>query len=441
MMAGRAPEQAPEEAQRERQRSNPMDQFRREQMATYRTLNQKLIDGMNSTTAGRRLTADGFNAISGQMDNISSGLTGAEQNQLRSETELARQELVNQGRMSERQLMGEQDVQNAHLQGDLNSQQAREAAWLDVWRGDQTGENELRKEQARVLGTTGIIPIAPSITVDGNGNEVEDHTASTEANGLMAEFLAANGYDVNGAIDDIRTEMDRSRAKLEADATNTIEQEVFNQYQRIIGHLLRHAEKREGYSDGGLVMANNYRQSFADGGLVMPFDDAQPMPTGEAMPSQASPAAEPMMGGMAMQQYQQYIELARKSGIQPMGFEAFVKMQAESSGQPGAGSPAMPEMQRGAMGGQEIMGMAEGGMVPEVGGGLDQALGPQVDGKMVVDDNPNADVDSIPAMIDGEHPAALDSGEMVIPKDVVLFYGTQKLQQMIEKARQGATPQ
>jgi len=75
-----------------------------------------------------------------------------------------------------------------------------------------------------------------------------------------------------------------------------------------------------------------------------------------------------------------------------------------------------------------IMGFAEGGVIPEIS--------PQVDGKVVIDPDPNAPTDSIPAMIDGQHPAALDSGEMVIPKDVVMYYGVQKLQQMISKARQ-----
>jgi hypothetical protein len=61
-------------------------------------------------------------------------------------------------------------------------------------------------------------------------------------------------------------------------------------------------------------------------------------------------------------------------------------------------------------------------------------------GEMVVDPmmGDQAPTDSIPAMVDGQAPVNLDSGEFVIPKDVVMYFGTEKLQKMIDKARQGA---
>ena len=74
---------------------------------------------------------------------------------------------------------------------------------------------------------------------------------------------------------------------------------------------------------------------------------------------------------------------------------------------------------------QPPVGMAGGGAVPAAG-------------KMVIDTDPNARTDSIPAMIDGEQPAALNSGEFVFPTDVTNYYGTKMLGGMIEKARQGA---
>ena len=70
------------------------------------------------------------------------------------------------------------------------------------------------------------------------------------------------------------------------------------------------------------------------------------------------------------------------------------------------------------------MNFAAGGIVPDASG------------KMVVDTDPDAETDSIPAMIDGKQPAALDSGEFVIPREAVLFWGTDKLQKMIDKARE-----
>jgi hypothetical protein len=50
------------------------------------------------------------------------------------------------------------------------------------------------------------------------------------------------------------------------------------------------------------------------------------------------------------------------------------------------------------------------------------AKGGEVSGRYVIDTDPNAETDSIPALVDGVQPARLDSGEFVIPEDV-----TQKL--------------
>lgn len=43
--------------------------------------------------------------------------------------------------------------------------------------------------------------------------------------------------------------------------------------------------------------------------------------------------------------------------------------------------------------------------------------------------------DSIPAMIDGQQPAALSKGEFVIPRHVVEYFGTKHFDQLVEKAR------
>jgi hypothetical protein len=71
---------------------------------------------------------------------------------------------------------------------------------------------------------------------------------------------------------------------------------------------------------------------------------------------------------------------------------------------------------------REIKGYASGGAIP-VGGR--QVVGPGT-----------ATSDSIPAVIDGTQPAALSSGEFVFPTDVTNYWGTAKLQSMIDKARQ-----
>jgi hypothetical protein len=96
------------------------------------------------------------------------------------------------------------------------------------------------------------------------------------------------------------------------------------------------------------------------------------------------------------------------------------------------GAPTVPFAEFSSL----YAGAAQGPMQPPVGmagGGAVPAAG-----KMVVDTDPNARTDSIPAIIDGEHPAALNHGEFVFPDDVTSYYGTKMLSGMIEKARQGA---
>lgn len=141
-------------------------------------------------------------------------------------------------------------------------------------------------------------------------------------------------------------------------------------------------------------------QNYAEGGLV---SAAMQGPLGKATPSL------PPLESLGM--YQQYADGARAMGLPVVGFEQFLGM---SNGATRATAGAA---------GKQPMNFAEGGMVPDASG------------KMVIDPDPDAPTDSIPAMVDGEQPARLDSGEFVIPKDVVLYYGTDKLSKMIEKAR------
>jgi hypothetical protein len=157
----------------------------------------------------------------------------------------------------------------------------------------------------------------------------------------------------------------------------------------------------QGYRNGGYV------ESYAEGGVV---GSALGAP---AMPQQMGP--DPAI----MQQYQQYADGSRAMGLPAVPFNQFMEMSmgggtnASASGQP----PVM---------------MAAGGQVPGAGGGQSTAAA----GKMVIDTEEGAGTDSIPAVIDGERPAALNSGEFVFPTDVVMFYGTDKLNKMIAKVRE-----
>lgn len=117
-------------------------------------------------------------------------------------------------------------------------------------------------------------------------------------------------------------------------------------------------------------------RQYAAGGLVSP----QPQP------------AE-----LATSRYRDYAVRAQRMGLPVVPFDQFSQMQSS----------------------QGVRGYANGGRV-------------------VVDPDPNAPQDSIPAVIDGERPARLDSGEFIFPADVAAFYGTQRLSKMIDQARNGA---
>jgi len=124
-------------------------------------------------------------------------------------------------------------------------------------------------------------------------------------------------------------------------------------------------------------------------------------------------------------------------------------IRAESMGLPVVPFEQFSAMQAGALQGQPT-GYAQGGMIepeddefgmpmPESALGGAQGQG----GKFVTDMNPNAPTDSVPAVVDDAQPAKLNSGEFVLPTDVVQFFGLDRLNRMIAQARKssGETPQ
>lgn len=139
---------------------------------------------------------------------------------------------------------------------------------------------------------------------------------------------------------------------------------------------------------------------LAEGGMV-------PAPVPSAVGGELGPVTPPLMPPSIMQNYAQYSAGATQMGLPPVSFEEFAKLGSATQ----AGQANQP------------MTFADGGMVPDASG------------KMVTDLDPNAPTDSIPAVIDEQQPARLDSGEFVLPRDVVLFFGTDKLQKMIATAR------
>lgn len=131
---------------------------------------------------------------------------------------------------------------------------------------------------------------------------------------------------------------------------------------------------------------------YADGGVVQ---QSAPVYGGAPQVQRVNPAAIA---------YRDYATNAMAAGLPTVPFAQFAQLYS------------------GAMQGPS-QGYADGGAV-------------SVAGREVIDPNPNAPTDSIPAVIDGTAPAALDSGEFVIPKDVVRYYGTKFFNGLIQKAEQ-----
>lgn len=181
----------------------------------------------------------------------------------------------------------------------------------------------------------------------------------------------------------------------------------------------------ENMAMGGLVPEFS-AISFAQGGMVPEQYGAQ-MGPGMDMGSAMGMGA-PGMGGIDLMQveYDQYSQGAQQLGVPAIPFEEFVGLKQQSV----ARAPQAPGAQQpmtGAM--QSAIGMAAGGTVP----GMDDQ---DASGKMLMDPDPNAPQDSIPAVIDGTRPAKLDSGEFVIPKHAVMWHGIDKLQKLIAQAEE-----
>lgn len=90
---------------------------------------------------------------------------------------------------------------------------------------------------------------------------------------------------------------------------------------------------------------------------------------------------------------------------------------------------------------QQAVKRAQGGIIPDpdhlaAQESVQQGRGLDVSGRMVTGAGTSKS-DSLPAVIDGEHPAELSKNEFVLPEEVVRYFGLNHLNRMIEKARKG----
>ena len=170
---------------------------------------------------------------------------------------------------------------------------------------------------------------------------------------------------------------------------------------------------------GGLVSGLPMRE-FADGGLV---SGALTPGFANGGPVSIDPMANPMGGAAPMQsldpiirEYGQYVATATQNKLRPVPLGKFIDLLKKGR-----------EILQGAPAANAgTVGLAAGGQVPAI----------PVAGAQVLDETGSMDFtggDTIPAVIDGRQPAALTSGEMVIPAEVVAIKGTEFFQNIIDK--------
>lgn len=191
-------------------------------------------------------------------------------------------------------------------------------------------------------------------------------------------------------------------------------------------------------------------ENMAEGGLI---PDEAPMsamasmedtlgPSTGAMGQAGAPMSQAMGAPAPMDpiqvEYEQYAQGAESMGLPAIPFEQFLELRQANIPDPAQQPPMGMDPLGGDDMGMGVEGYAMGGEIPEdpMMSAMGMAQGPDASGAVVMDPDPNAPTDSIPALIDGHRPAALDSGEFVVPEDVVRFHGTKRLQQLIEQARQ-----
>ena len=407
---------------------------------TRSTLHDMIREGLTTNVPGRRLTADGLNAIT----NTLRELDAAENNRF---STLAQYDANLQGQDTQRQ--------NAILNATTNTFNS------NVNTQDNFNANRINTLGAILQALTGNAQTAEryAATLDTNNNrlraaELTNQAYMANAQGSLAQTMATvnktlydaiqqyvyQGQSPDAIVNDpqqqsqIQARMQaaqlampiasnpealaafqqnfvklRERALTDPDARAELERQtpIFN----ALTVLAPYAQARA-YLEN--TMNNLQVPGYANGGIV-----TSNLSNGGGVPADA------------VQRYQVYVNTVRQLGLNPVPFQTFLQATTQQPPVP-TQQPAAPQLQAASIPGNEILGYAKGGVV-----GMSMRDPTDASGKMVIDLNPNSPTDSIPAVVDGVQPAKLDSGEIVFPKEAVMFYGIERLMRMIQKAREG----
>lgn len=405
---------------------------------TRSTLYDMIREGLTTNVPGRRLTADGLNAITNTLRELDT----AENNRF---SALAQYDANLQGQDTQRQNAILNAVTNA-FSSDLNAQSnftANRINALGTILQALTSNAQTAERYAATLNTNDSRLRAAELT---------DRANTASAQGQLAQTMTTVNRYLNDAIQQyvyqgqppeaimpeqqpqIQARMQavqlalpiasnpevlaafqqnfaklRERALTDPDARAELERQI--PIANALTVLAPYAQARA-YLDN--AMKNLQVPGYANGGIV-----TSNLSNGGGVPTDA------------IQRYQVYVNTVRQLGLNPVPFQAFLQATTQQPPVP-TQQPAAPQLQAASIPGNEIIGYAKGGVV-----GMSMRDPTDASGKMVIDLNPNSPTDSIPAVVDGMQPAKLDSGEIVFPKEAVMFYGIERLMRMIQKAREG----
>ena len=405
---------------------------------TRSTLYEMIREGLTTNVPGRRLTADGLNAIT----NTLRELDAAENNRF---STLAQYNANLQGQDTQRQ--------NAILNATTNTFNS------DVHTQDNFNANRVNTLGAILQALTSNAQTAEryAATLDTNSSRLRSAELTNQANmasaqGQLAQAMVTVNKNLYDAIQQyvyqgqspdaiVQDQQPQIQARMQA---VQLAMPIASNPEALVAFQRNFAKLRERALTDPNARAEFERQTPIFNALTVlaPYAQARAYLENAMNNSQVPGYANGGIvtsnlsngGGVpadAIQRYQVYVNTVRQLGLNPVPFQSFLQATTQQPPVP-TQQPAAPQLQAASIPGNEILGYAKGGVV-----GMSMRDPTDASGKMVIDLNPNSPTDSIPAVVDGMQPAKLDSGEIVFPKEAVMFYGIERLMRMIQKAREG----
>lgn len=314
-----------------------------------------------------------------------------------------------------------QDMQyRSHMEGlGLQGRNQRELAGMQ-------GQNQLANTEL-AYGMQGMNQMAHDMRAGQSARDLEELKQRVQMNdpknAALAEYYKS-GAALHGA------QADAARLSQKADPNLAIVQKMMSE-----GLLDPKNPEHAGIMAGATRALNSHFnggfESNPQAQMIREAVQAGKMSREEAKAKLAALKGAYADGGQVESPEQVMARIQAKYGVSgtqpqvqaPAPVQQPVRQQAPAPQQPTGG--LMDRLRNVATGGldRRMQGYAEGGPIavggrPVVGAG---------DGKS----------DSLPAVIDGEHPAALSTGEFVMPIEAVRHFGLDKLNKMVAAARKG----